>query len=286
MQVGRFHIEQLSEGLFEFFDDGGFQKITMEEVEERTQANRLVQSNSVIIGIDPILVHDTAEDLYLLLDAGLGLGLDSRSRYRDSSNVSTNLSIFDLATDQIDYVLLTHLHYDHAAGISFTNDESRIQRTFPNATILVQQQEWDFALAHAQMEQPSMMYEPGYQLDDLYRLYVDQNFHFISDEQFEVLPGLTLVKTGGHTPGHQVVKIKDGGEICYYLGDLVPNVAHLNSYAMKKSDDNTLQAKEMKHRILREAYEEDAYLLFYHSRHVKFGRLAVDEERNYILAKE
>ncbi|MEX0608957.1 MAG: hypothetical protein WEA79_04110 [Balneolaceae bacterium] len=105
----------------------------------------------------------------------------------------------------------------------------------------------------------------------------------ITDTYFELLPGIELIRTGGHTPGHQIVKIQDGGETAYYLGDLVPSEHHLNHYSMKQMDVDPLQSKKAKTLLLRQAVKEEACLLFYHSIHAKSGKLERDADKKFIL---
>ena len=79
------------------------------------------------------------------------------------------------------------------------------------------------------------------------------------------------------------VKILSEGDTAYILGDLVPSEDHLNHYAMKQMDVEPLQSKKAKTLLLRQAYEENAVLLFYHSIHTNAGRLLKDVDRKYVL---
>ena len=105
----------------------------------------------------------------------------------------------------------------------------------------------------------------------------------ITDTYFELLSGITLIKTGSHTLGHQIIKIQDNGDTAYYLGDLVPNEYHLNCYIMRQKDVDPTQSKKIKTLILRQALKEKATLLFYHSIYTKAGELIQDEDRRYLL---
>lgn len=275
MKVGRFTIEQLNEGQFELFEDG---KINRTPVTENTKQHDFAGLNDSLVGINPLYITDGTH--HILVDAGLGWGLDTGSRNSDVSNVCTNLDIFDTAPEDITHVVLSHLHYDHAAGISRTDEKASTQPVFNNAIHYVQKREWDFAVQ--QVQQPSD-YLKFYRLDDFYRLYADDYFTLTDQPEKEIIPGITLIRTGGHTPGHQIVKIADSGETAFFMGDLLPTTKYLNSFYAGNFDVNTVQAKKMKVNFLREAYRENAILFFYHSVHTTIGQLDRDEEKNYIL---
>ncbi|HKL19051.1 MAG TPA: MBL fold metallo-hydrolase, partial [Halalkalibaculum sp.] len=142
MKIGRFSIEQLSEGRFEIFSDGTINREPVNQSEQ--ESSTLGKSgDSARIGINPILISD--ENYKVLLDTGLGWGLDAGSSYKNVSNIASNLDIFDLKPEDITHVILSHLHYDHAAGSSYTNEESVTCATFPNADYYVQRREWEYA---------------------------------------------------------------------------------------------------------------------------------------------
>lgn len=278
MNIGRYSIEQLSEGRFKVFSDGDIARITGEEV-DNPYGEAMPMNISSIKGINPVYVTDGTH--HILLDTGLGWGLDSGSAYPDVSNIFTNLDIFEAGPEDITHVILSHLHYDHAAGCSYLDEQSGTRPAFPNARYYIQQKEWDYALMKAGSETRIKGVE--YQLDELYRLAADGYFQFLDSKSVELLPGLTLLRTGGHTPGHQVVRIKDGGQAAYFLGDLVPNDRHLNHYAMQKKDHDPIRAKKMKIQLLNSALEENACLFLYHSVYSKIGRLEKDKQDRFVL---
>lgn len=282
MTTGRFTIEQLSEGFFELFRDGSFIKMDPSRLENLPDDSTLGVHSSAI-GIDPVLISDGVHNI--VADPGLGWGLDHNSSYQDTSNIITNLDIFGLRPQDINFVILSHLHFDHAAGATFVNDQSATTSTFPNARYLVQKTEWEYAV-QCQIDKNDRTPGAGYRLDELYRLAADERLQFIDEDVHEVIKGLTLVKTGGHTPGHQVVKAVDSGDTAYFLGDLIPTEHHLNHYAMKVIDYDSVQAKKVKTLLLRNALKENARLYFYHSLFNKTGVLAKDENRNYVLLND
>jgi glyoxylase-like metal-dependent hydrolase (beta-lactamase superfamily II) len=278
MITNEIFIEQLSEGFFELFEDGTFQKMEPSRLDNAEDDPNIGKFTSAL-GIDPLLICHQGKNI--VVDPGLGWGLDHNSLYHDTSNVVTNLDIFGLRREEIDLVILTHLHFDHVAGSSFVNHSFQTVATFTNARYLVHKEEWNFALSrvHKPVNQPGA----NYNLDELYKLVAEKRVEFIEDDVYSPARDVTLIKSGGHTPGHMVVKFSSRGKTAYFLGDLVPTEYHLNHYSMKLVDTDPLQAKKAKTVLLKRALQEEAMLYFYHSLYKKSGRLSRDKYRKYVL---
>jgi glyoxylase-like metal-dependent hydrolase (beta-lactamase superfamily II) len=159
------------------------------------------------------------------------------------------------------------------------DSHSKTQATLPNAHYFVQKIEWLYAIEASTKKSSKAHLE--YKMDEMYKLYAEDRLVLINDIYFELLPSITLIHTGGHTPGHQIVKIQSNNEIGYYLGDLVPSELHLNNYYMNELDTDAIQAKKAKTLILQQAVKESASLFFYHSTHKKAGKLNINRFKKY-----
>lgn len=280
MSTGIFRIEHLSEGQFDLFTDGSLVKNHQASTVRRAiGSDELWSELSQEIGIDPILVSQG--DTHILLDTGLGLGLDAKSANPGVSNIRTNLEIFDLQPEDIQHVVLTHLHHDHIAGLTFTDSRSRIQATLPNATIWVQKSEWEFALSLLDERHDSG--DLPYKLDDFYRLVADGRVQFIEKPVQQIVEGVDAIRTGGHTPGHQIVRLRNSGHSAYYFGDLIPNEHYIGFRMVPDGDVDITESRQIKMLLLKQAHLEDAELLFYHSVHLKHGKLTKDSNRQFVL---
>jgi glyoxylase-like metal-dependent hydrolase (beta-lactamase superfamily II) len=283
MKIGRFSIEHLSEGHFELYNDGSLIKKESPNISRKANAaSELYDEFYENIGIDPILVR--SDDAVVLLDAGLGHGLDSKKRNPNISNIVTNLEIFDLKPEDVTHVVLTHLHQDHIGGLAYADSSSKIVTTLPNATILVQKKEWDFALE--MMDEKNELADLTYDLDNLYRMVANGQIRFIEDDNYEVISGIDAIRTGGHTPGHQIIRIRDGSETAYYFGDLIPNEEFLNFTMLNNADVDVVETRQIKMLLMKQAFVESAEILFYHSVHLKSGKLTKDPNRHYVLKNE
>lgn len=281
MILGEFVIEQLSEGFFELFKDGSFVKMDPARLNE-PETDQSLGRYTLALGIDPLLVQ--TPEMNIVIDPGLGWGLDHQSAHKNTSNVVTNLDVFGLKPEEIDLVILSHLHYDHAAGVTFVEDSLKTTPTFPNAKYLVHRDEWNFALS--EIDNKNKPAGADYRLDEIYRLAADNRFQFIDTELETACNGVTIIKTGGHTPGHLIVQLQSKSETAYYLGDLIPTEYHLNQYPVEVQDEDPLISKKMKTVLLRRALSEGAHMFFYHSLFRKSGKLAKDEDRQYIILEK
>lgn len=281
MLLKTFTIELLSEGLFQIEANGNIEKLNTSERKDQYSNSAGMFSRIKPIGIDPILVYN--DDYKILLDGGIGLGLDFKdSDKKRISNIVTNMEIFGINPEDITHVILSHLHFDHIGGLTYTDENFHTRATLPNARYYVQKREWDYALSVFDKKQK--LQGATYQLDDLYRLIADDKFVFVDQNYYKLIDGIELIWTGGHTPGHQIVRLSDDDKknIAYYFGDLIPSDEFLN-YTVKKLDVDITQSKQMKMALLRQAYHEGANLLFYHSLQKKSGKLIKDKYRKYTL---
>jgi glyoxylase-like metal-dependent hydrolase (beta-lactamase superfamily II) len=89
----------------------------------------------------------------------------------------------------------------------------------------------------------------------------------------EIFPGLSVMVTGGHARGHQMVMFNHGGERIVYLGDLIPSPYHLNPMAISAFDYFPEATLERKREVLLEAERQDWLLVFPHGHDIKAGYL-------------
>ena len=112
-------------------------------------------------------------------------------------------------------VIFTHLHFDHAGG-AVTNGVP----TFPRARHHVQRAHLEWALHPTERDRRSFREQTFVPLRDAGLLA-------LADGPGEVLPGIAVEPTRGHTIGHQVVRIGEGPGSVVFCGDLIPTAAHL-----------------------------------------------------------
>ena len=228
------------------------------------------EQNRIPLAMRCLLV-ETAEHR-VLVDTGVGAKESEKFRdiYRiENEGTPTRLedSLRSAGCDpsDIDVVLSTHLHFDHAGGNTRLDDAGAAVAAFPNAEYHVRRDEWEFA--HLDNERVRASYIPA-NFDPLER---DGRIRFIEADG-EVVPGVAVRRTPGHTPGHQSVLIGGGERTLCYLADLVPTVAHLPLPWIMGYDVEPLVTLESKRAELARAVREGWTLAFEHDPTVAWGR--------------
>jgi glyoxylase-like metal-dependent hydrolase (beta-lactamase superfamily II) len=177
-----------------------------------------------------------------------------------------------------DVVLMidTHLHFDHAGGNTFRDAQGKVVPTFSRARYVVQRGEYEWA-RHTN-ERTAASYFPHN-----FEPVREAGLLDLVDGDHEIVRGIRVVRTPGHTPHHQSVLLESQGEVAFYLGDLVPTSAHLPLPWIMGYDVEPLVTLETKRKYLRRAADENWLLVFEHDASVPWGRV-VHDGKAYALA--
>ncbi|MGE0448683.1 MAG: methylmalonyl-CoA epimerase [Vicinamibacterales bacterium] len=175
----------------------------------------------ITLAMRPILIRG---DRTVLVDAGIGdkesdkfyelYGAD-RTRHLDHA-----LAEAGIAAEDIDLVVATHLHFDHAGGFTMREAGGAVRPRFPRARYVVRRGEWEDAMHPHERNRASYLPHNFVPLQDAGVL------DFVDDD-VEVVPGVRVQRTGGHTQHHQIVWIESGGQRAVFAADLMPTAAHL-----------------------------------------------------------
>ncbi|WP_368503516.1 MBL fold metallo-hydrolase [Alkalihalophilus sp. As8PL] len=227
------------------------------------------EDNQIELRTDPILIEKDGKRI--LIEAGIGNGRFSDKQKRnygikEESSLENDLEKLGLTTADIDIVLMTHMHFDHASGLA-KEVNGELVPTFESATIYTSEIEWN------EMKNPNIRSQ---------NTYWEQNWKPIEaqvktfKEQIEVVPGVKLVHTGGHSNGHCILVIEHEGETFIHLADIMPTHAHANPLWVLAYDDFPLDSIFGKQKWQQFAREKDAWYLFYHD--YKYRAIKWDDE--------
>lgn len=212
-----------------------------------------------------------AEDTRILVDTGVGdkegekfRGIYGIENDGKPTRLHDSLRELDVAPEDIDMVVNTHLHFDHAGGNTVLDEAGEASPAFPNARYVVRRGEWEFAHRENERIQASYL---QYNFDPLEEAGVLE----LVDEDREVAPGVRLVRTPGHTPHHQSILLGEGEDLLFYLADLVPTTAHVSLPWIMGFDVEPLETLETKREMLNRAGREGWVLLFEHDPEVAYG---------------
>jgi len=229
--------------------------------------------NRVLLAMRPLVVRGVRT---MLIDAGIGGKEADDARFNDlyavdrSRNLDDTLAEAGLAPDDIDIVLASHLHLDHAGGFTVRDGSGRIRPRFPRARYVVRRGEWEDAM------HPNARSRGSYLSNDLQALADAGVLELVSDDQ-TVMPGVRVRRTGGHTMHHQIAWIESAGRHAVFPADLLPTTAHLPDAWILGFDLYPMDTLAAKAAFAKEAEARDALVFLTHDPHVTAGRIVTDE---------
>jgi glyoxylase-like metal-dependent hydrolase (beta-lactamase superfamily II) len=274
MKLGAFDIQPVTDGRFRL--DGGAMfgvvpKVLWEKCCQPDEQNRIA------LGLNCLLIRTGRKNI--LVDTGLGDKEDAKFQEMFAieriPTLRDSLKMQGLAPEDIHMVVNTHLHFDHAGG-NTVRENGAIVPTFPRAKYFVQRGEYEDAARGNERTRASYRRENFTPV-----AHVDQ-WEFM-DGETELVPGVSVVVTEGHTRHHQSIKIESEGQVAFYLGDLIPTVSHLPLPYIMGYDLYPLQTLETKRWMLDRALKENWLLVFEHDPRVLMGRVRKDIEGKYYL---
>lgn len=215
------------------------------------------EKNQIELPTEPILIQYQGKNM--LLDTGVGFNKLNEKQLRNygvtqESALKSSLDELGLTAADIDYVLMSHLHFDHAGGLTEWQDDVLVP-AFPNAKVYVSQIEWD------EMREPNIRSRNTYWKDN-WEPIVAQVVTY--EEQIEIMPGIEMIHTGGHSEGHAILKFTQNGETILHMGDIMPTHAHQNPLWVLAYDDYPMTSVFAKERLMKEALANGYWFSFYH----------------------
>jgi glyoxylase-like metal-dependent hydrolase (beta-lactamase superfamily II) len=238
--------------------------------------------NRIQLGMRTLLVEHSSG--LVLIDTGAGNKEDKKFKdiygienegEEGRTSLEDGFRQIGVRSEDIGIVINTHLHFDHAGGNTYRDESNAIKPSFPNARYFVKRGEYDYA-THPNERTSASYFERNFM-----PIVANGKFEFVSRER-EIVKGIRVIATPGHTPFHQSVLIESAGEKAFFLGDMCPTHAHLPLPWIMGYDVEPLVTLETKRRIFRQAEDEDWLVVFEHDATIAWGRIQHDG-RSYRL---
>lgn len=269
MRLGEFELTPLLDGYFRL--DGGamFGVVPKTLWEKRAPAD---ERNRITMAMRPLLVRPSTRSgqvgPLMIIDAGAGDKMDAKSAgiygFDRTENLDVTLARAGVAPDEIEIVLASHLHFDHAGGFTVRDEEGAIRPKFPRARYVISRGEWDDAT------HPHERNRASYFAENYVPLHEAGVVDFI-ERDVEVAPGIRVRRTGGHTRFHQIVQIESNGQTAVFAADLMPTTAHVDVPWIMAYDLYPMETLEFKRVFVKEAIEREYIIFFEHDPSVAAG---------------
>jgi methylmalonyl-CoA epimerase len=223
------------------------------------------ERNRIWLAMRPLVVRG---EQTMIVDAGIGDKEDAK--FRDiygvdrAPGLDASLAAAGLSVEDIDLVLATHLHFDHAGGFTVRDATGRVRPRFPRARYIVRRGEWDDAT------HPHERNRASYRPDNYLPLAEAGVLDFVDQDQ-TIMPGVRVQRTGGHNQHHQMVWIESAGRRAAFVGDLIPTTAHLPDAWIMGFDLYPMETLAAKKAFLRDAVERRDLVYFEHDPVVAAG---------------
>jgi glyoxylase-like metal-dependent hydrolase (beta-lactamase superfamily II) len=241
---------------------------------DRLVSDEIDPQNRLLQALNCLVVETPAGRV--LVETGIGERLDDKSRLMrgyEGPAIAPTLDAAGFDPASIDLVLMSHLHFDHAGGLLLADGS----RAFPRARIVAQRAEWEIALDSnsrivASYDQPEL------------RLARDWGEEGWVDGERELLPGVSVVPTGGHSGGHQAIVVRGARETLAFFGDLCMRPWSAHPRWVTAFDDFPLDSVARKGELFRQAADEGWIVALSHEAVTPVGHLEKDRDRFRFIA--
>jgi glyoxylase-like metal-dependent hydrolase (beta-lactamase superfamily II) len=273
MKWGDFEIHLISDGRV-WLDGGAMFGVVPRKLWRRQTTPD--SSNRIPLGLNCLLVQTGSQNI--LIDTGCGHKYTQKEvdiyRIEHPTDILQELRKVDVDPDDVDVVINTHLHFDHCGGNTYLRGEE-VLPTFPNATYVVRREEYEDACNPNERTKATYLAHNWQPVEARGQLQ-------IVDKDCEIFPGIELVCTPGHTPGHQSIKIRSQERVLFYIADLCPTSAHIPLPWIMAYDLHPMTTLKTRKKIYPAAAAEEWLLFFEHDPEMPSGYLQ-EREGKYIL---
>ena len=267
VSVGQIEVIVLDDGTFP--GPGGLFAINAPEVElAETLEAAGFDPTALSLGIHPLLVETAGQRV--LLDTGLGA-------FEPGGTLMAALNAEGIAPEEIDVVLITHLHSDHFGGAIDADGAL----AFPNASYLINAVEREFWASEPTLDELVVPDE----FKQVFRQAAVDALTALGSapEQIapgdEIAPGITVVDAKGHTPGHLAVEVSSDGEGLLHIVDAahVPEIHLAHPDWFMVADNYPAWSVTIRKALFDRAAEENLLVATYHFPFPGLGRVTKDE---------
>ena len=234
------------------------------------------ERNRIPMAMRPLLVRG---DRLMIIDAGAGEKMEPKLEeiygFDKSETLDASLAAAGLRADDIEIVLASHLHFDHAGGFTTREPSGAIVPRFPRARYYASRGEYEDATHPNERNRASYFAENYVPLKDAGVLD-------LWDDETAIMPGVRVRRTGGHTRCHHIVYLESGGRSAVFAADLIPTTAHVDVPWIMAYDLYPMETLAFKRAFIREAIEREYIVFFEHDPSIAAGYIRERDRRPFV----
>lgn len=257
MKIGNYELHAVQTGLFRL-DGGAMFGVVPKPLWSKT--NPADDRNRIDMCMRALLL--ISDKRKILVDNGIGYKMSQKLNEiygvdHSEFTIEKGLSSAGVTKEDITDVILTHLHFDHSGGSTYTDENGALKLTFPNATHYLQKKHWEWANNPTERDKASFIPE-NFEL-----IHKEKHLNLVEgDYRFDEFIQLNVVN--GHTPLMQMITVKDDNNTLLYPADLFPMASHVQLPYIMGYDLFPLTTLEEKKKYLPEIADEKWIVFFEH----------------------
>jgi glyoxylase-like metal-dependent hydrolase (beta-lactamase superfamily II) len=226
--------------------------------------------NYVTSGLNSLLIRTGKQNV--LVETGMGNKLSERmiKFYGQPAKLLENLAAANVAPEDINIVINSHLHFDHCGWNTVRDKNGKVVPTFPRAKYYAPEGEWQYARKPSERDAISYISEN-------YDPLVESGQMTLLKGGEKIVPGISVETFRGHTASMQGVIVESRGQSACYISDLIPTIAHIDISWGMGFDLYPLHTIESKKRYYARAIVEKWLTVFTHDPNTPWAYIEKDE---------
>ncbi len=189
-----------------------------------------------------------------------------------------NLMINNINPEEIDFVILSHLHFDHAGGLMPPYNQKEQILNFPNAQYIVSKDAWERSNNPHPRDKASFMPELNKLLINSNRLQIAEDFKFPG----EINERISFRQSYGHTPGQLHLLLRGESQSVFFCGDLIPGTAWCHLPITMGYDRYPEKIIDEKDEVYQKAIPESWLMFYTHDSKVAASKLTYNQKNKVI----
>lgn len=273
-QVGDFELTVCTDGTYKL--DGGamFGVVPKTLWQKRASAD---EQNRILLGLNTVVVRTGKHTV--VIETGIGNKQPAKLReiHENQELLPASLAAAGVAVEEVDFVINTHLHFDHCGWNTTLHPDGSVTPTFPNARYFAHRGEVEHG--HLQLERDRVSYlSPNYD-----PLIESGQMTLIDGHEADICPGIRAELFPGHTAQLMGIHIESAGQHACYISDLIPTSAHLDTTWVMGYDLDPLETIVQRKRFYQRAIPENWLVLFTHDHRTPMARIGLNEKQKPIV---